>query len=157
MKPNKKTKDAMKEAREMKEDEILTSDDIDALLFGIKDLRLKKIKERKPTGKLDKETFIIVMNLIIEQDKLNEKLSDAIGLVNSSWTILEPDKFMREAAWQLLEVYYDNYSVDNISWFLYEDVEKIITHDSGKKNEKQYHLKTLGDLYDYIEKYRRMK
>ena len=159
MKPNKKTKDAIKEARTMsKESEF--SDMMNTMLNNVNsnfDNKTKKIKERKPTGKMDRETFIIIMNLIIEQDDMANKFDDALCMINASWTICDLDEFTRKAIWKMLEIFYDDYMLDDIQWFLYEDVEKIITWDSGKKTEKKYHLKTVGDLYDYLEDYKRRK
>jgi hypothetical protein len=160
-KPNKKTKDAMKEARDMEKEKsdinILNQNEIDALLDLLDGKKCKKIKERKPTGKMDKETFIIIMNLIIEQDEMENKFDDALALINSSWSICELDNYTRKAVWKLLEIFYDDAMIDTIQWFLYEDVKKVITHNNGKKNEKQYHLKTTGDLYDYLDKWRKKK
>lgn len=172
IKPNKKTKDAMKEAREIgKENNINLADKVeefykDFFIGGgkcyedansTKNKSAKK-KIRKPTGKIDKETFITVMNLIIEQDKMNEKFDDALALINSSWTITEADEHMRKAVWKILEIFFNEYELDNLQWWLYEDVEKVFfEQDKNGKYIKKYPVKTLEQLYDYIMMWRKKK
>jgi hypothetical protein len=161
-KPNKKTKDAMKEARDMEKEKsdinILNQNEIDALLDLLDGKKCKKIKERKPTGKLDKETFIIIMNLIIEQDKMNNHIGKALEIMSDSWVMLDMDKFTRKAIWKIMEIFFNDYEIDNLQWWLYEDVEKIFyENDKNGKCIKKYPVKTLEQLYDYMILWRKKK
>ena len=153
-KPNKKTIAAIEEARTMNAQTFMEDFFIDGKKCheDANKSKPKKVKERKSTNKLDKETFIIVMNLIIEQDKMSEKLDNALQLINSSWTINELDTHTRKALYKMLEIFFSDMEMDNIFWYCYEDVPKII-YELDKKTGKhsiEHHIKSFGDLYNYI-------
>jgi hypothetical protein len=166
LKPNKKTKAAMKEARKISKETsdmgILNQNEIDALLDALcsnDNSKPKKLKIRKPTGKIDKETFIIVMNLIIAQDNMNHKLDESLNLINSSWTITEPDINMRKALYKMLAIFFNDYELENIDWFLYDSSPKIFYEKNKKtgKHDIEHKINNTGDLYDYMINWRKKK
>jgi hypothetical protein len=140
---------------------ILNQNEIDTLLGKLDNVSNKKSKEkvRKPTGKMDKETFIIIMNFIIEQDKMNMRLDSSLSTINSSWTITEPDKHIRKALWKMLEIFFSDAEISDINWYLYENVPKII-YELDKKTGKhtiEHKINNTSDLYDYIINWRKKK
>ena len=99
---------------------------------------------------MTKKLFVEIINLIKQQDELDRKVSEGIELINSSYTILEMDKYTRKALYLLLESIFGESGLDNISWWLYEKVDKIIySKDKKGKITNEKKIETTEDLYDY--------
>jgi hypothetical protein len=132
---------------------MLNQNEIDSLLDLLdgKKQKPKKEKVKKPLGKIDKETFVGVVNYIIKQDELNNRISKSLEIISDSWVMLDLDKFSRKAVWKMLEIFFSDAEIDNIQWWLYEDVEKVFfENNKNGKCIKKYPVKTLEQLYDYM-------
>jgi len=94
---------------------------------------------------ISKKTFIKVLKLIKEQAKINSKVGEALELVCDSWVMYGFKDKNSEALYLVLQELLDPTS-DWIGWWLWEDVEKVVTYEDGGKIK----LDTAGQLYDFL-------
>jgi hypothetical protein len=94
---------------------------------------------------MTKEKFIkrmsLIQNFYSEQDTLQvmiEKISDGYSVVTMGNFIVDELVNMIEE-----DIGYK----DILGWWLYEDVDKVIYE---KDESKEYSVRTLDELYDYI-------
>ena len=100
---------------------------------------------------VSKETFIKIIELIQEQDKIDEEIGTALEKICGSWVIFGTESKIKQALFLLLnEVINDSY--DSISWWLYENVDKFIYDKKGNIIEN---LTSVDALYDYLIKNRK--
>ena len=96
---------------------------------------------------ISKETFVKVLQLIQEQNKINDQFEEALALVGEGHFVFGVNNKFYEAAMILLkESVNDKY--DYISWWLYEGTSdyRVWTDDE----RKEWYLKEPGALYDFI-------
>lgn len=96
---------------------------------------------------ISKETFCKALQLIQEQKCVNEKVSNALGLVGNGHFIFSGGEQYYEALMLVLkEAACDRY--DYISWWLYEGAPdyKVWTEN----HQCEWCLKNPDDLYDFI-------
>lgn len=91
---------------------------------------------------ITKKQFIMLMNAIEEEDNKLRDIGKYIETYSSSYVILYSK--ISESLVKFLE---DYYQTDLISWWLYEDVEKVIY-----ENNQEISLKNIEELYTYINK-----
>ena len=86
------------------------------------------------------------IQLLQQQDEITRQLDDALSNFNSSYTVLETDRYTRQAYSKLLSLHIDADGIDLIGWWMYEDVNKIIyNHDKTETD-----LNNIDDLVQYI-------
>lgn len=86
------------------------------------------------------------IQLLQQQDEITKRLDLALSDFNSSYTVLETDKYTRQAFNKLLSFYVDADGIDLIGWWMYDDVNKIIyNHDKTETD-----LTNIDDLVQYI-------
>lgn len=94
---------------------------------------------------MTKEQFIKRMSLIQNFHSEQETLSALINKLIDGYSVVTMGNYLVD---NLVDMIEDDLGVlkdDWISWWLYEDVEKII-YDG----DKEISVRTLGELYDYI-------
>src|SRR6056297_1487491 len=97
---------------------------------------------------IKKETFIKIIDMIKEQNETNNKVGEALELVCDSWVMYGLKDKYKDALMLLLEEIFND-TDDWIGWWLYEDVEKVVTYtDSDEKDI----LDTPEQLYDFLIK-----
>ena len=97
---------------------------------------------------LKKETFVNALLNIKKQSERVDKFSSAIEAMSDGFIVFDSDNLYLSSLIKVLrEVMNDK--DDFISWWLYEDVEKVIWLDDGTRIE----LNTAEDLYDYLLNY----
>ena len=97
---------------------------------------------------LKKETFVNALLNIKKQSEKVHKFSSAIEEMSDGFIVFDNDNLYLSSLIEVLrEVMNDK--DDFISWWLYEDVEKVIWLDDGTRIE----LNTAEDLYDYLLRY----
>ena len=92
---------------------------------------------------ITKKQFIDLINAIKKEDERLRDIEKSLEKYSSSYIVFENalgDKIIK-----FLESYYK--CGDLISWWLYEDVDKIIV-DNGE----EISIKAVGELYDYLNK-----
>jgi len=95
---------------------------------------------------ISKKKFCEILEQIKEQEKIDEEFSKALETVCDSWCIYNTKNKIYKVLWDLLkEIFGDK--EDWMSWWVYEDVEKVITYNNSKK---QTILKTPEQLYDFL-------
>ena len=102
-----------------------------------------------------KETFVKVLNMIKEQQKIDDKVGDALETVCGGWVLFNSENKNHEALVMLLE----ELCVDihgYISWWLYESCEKTVREmcTNPAKEPRVWDLTTPEALYDYIDEFR---
>ena len=83
---------------------------------------------------------------IIENDRTYHDIIDRIEKYGILFYESEPHKCYYNLFDFILEQYFNEDGIDLIYWWLYEDVDKIITSEDGSKIE----LNSARDLYDYL-------
>src|SRR5438034_10513383 len=97
---------------------------------------------------MNRSLFIRIIKLIQKQDKIDNKVSDALELISDSWIMMNAKNKKYQALNLILaEVMHDK--ADWIGWWLYEDVQKKIFFDK-KLKKKPLDVKTPEQLYDYL-------
>jgi len=97
---------------------------------------------------ISKKTFVEVIKAIQEQDEIDSAFGKALETVCDSWCIYGTmDKQHGALAKVLTEIFQDE--GDWISWWLFEDVEKVVTYSDKRKKTV---LKTPEQLYDFLLK-----
>ena len=97
---------------------------------------------------ITKETFCKVMSLIKEQEEIYNQVGKALESVMDGHFILgSENRFLEALLLVLKEVFQDD--DDYISWWLYEDIEKIV-YESADEDSKTRDLTEPKALYDFI-------
>ena len=96
---------------------------------------------------ISKETFVKVIDLIKKQEEIDKKFGESLETVCDSWCFYGLKNSKYDALNMLLkEIFKDE--GDFIGWWLYEDVDKVITYT--KPIEKEVRLDTAEQLYDFL-------
>ena len=96
---------------------------------------------------ISKETFVKVLQLIQEQNKINDHFEEALALVGEGHFVFGVNNKFYEAAMILLkESVNDKY--DYISWWLYEGEPEYKVWSSD--GDEEWDLKDPEALYDFI-------
>jgi len=93
---------------------------------------------------ITKEMFIKYINTIKEQGKIDNDIDKALGKVCGSYVMYNTENKIYGAFNELLRTVMNDKG-DYISWWLYENVEKIVW-----EKDKTWHLDTVEDLYDFL-------
>jgi hypothetical protein len=108
---------------------------------------------------MTKEQFVKKINLIQSFQKEQEVLRILIDKLTDGGTIVE---FGNELVWEIIDMIYEDMEIadamdndDLISWWLYENGDKIIYDRENGEKEIQIEVKTPELLYDYIVKFYR--
>jgi len=102
---------------------------------------------------MTKERFVKTINLIQNFQSEQNTLSVLIGKLTDGYGIVE---FGDNLIFGIINMIDEDMKIaeddDLLSWWLYEDVDKIVyeTNDDGKKNKIE--VKTPEQLYNYIIK-----
>lgn len=91
---------------------------------------------------LSKEEFIKLIETIQEEDKINREIEDILEKISSSYIILDTPK----SRYLMLDLIFTKEEVDWIDWWLYEDVEKIITYSDGEERD----ITKIEELYNFL-------
>ena len=95
-----------------------------------------------------KDDFVRSINSILEQAERDEEINNALDVIcgnNYSSCVAETSTIVTTALIELLGNLINDED-DYISWWLYEDVDKIITDAFGNKIE----IDTPEKLYDFL-------
>lgn len=92
---------------------------------------------------ITQKQFLNLMNAIFKEREKYKDISSTLGKYSDGWIVF--DNTLEDTIVKFLE---DYYNTDLISWWLYEDVEKIVWED-----DKEYHLDNLEQLYGYLNEY----
>ena len=92
------------------------------------------------------ELFDKIINAIKEQDKVDQDVSDALGLVCDSWVMFNTKNKKYEVLGELLKAVMQD-DGDWVGWWLYEDVKKVCW-----VKKKKIDLSTTKKLYDFLVK-----
>jgi len=84
------------------------------------------------------------IQLLQQQDEITKRLDLALSDFNSSFTVLETDKYTRQAFDKLLSLYINTDGLDLIGWWMYENVNKIIYNSDKTETD-------LTDVDSFIE------
>lgn len=97
---------------------------------------------------LKKDTFVYAINAIQEQRKKNEEFNDALDKICDGYPVFDVNNKYLEALLKIMkeEMHDDD---DFIGWYLYEDVEKVVTVNDGITT-KSYELTSPELLYDFL-------
>ena len=94
---------------------------------------------------LSKKDFIKVMKDIQAQRKIYNEVENALEKIIDGHFICGSDNKWLQALMKTLKVMFADEKYDTIEWWLYEDVEKVIT-----VNGVEISVESLDDLYDYL-------
>lgn len=94
---------------------------------------------------LSKKDFIKVMKDIQAQRTIYNEVENALEKVIDGHFICGSDNKWLQALMKTLKVMFADEKYDTIEWWLYEDVEKVIT-----VNGVDISVESLDDLYDYL-------
>ncbi len=97
---------------------------------------------------ISKKKFCEILQQIKEQEKIDTDFSKALETVCDSWCIYGTNNKIYKALWDLLKDIFEDEG-EWISWWMYEDVEKVVTYKDSKKKTI---LKTPEQLYDFLIK-----
>lgn len=100
---------------------------------------------------ISKSKFIQIMTNIQRQGEIDHKVSEALELVSDTYVMFGTKNLMYDSLHSLLKEVMNDKD-EFISWWLYEDVEKVITIQDNK-GTKKINVDTLGKLYDYLIEY----
>lgn len=99
---------------------------------------------------INKKTFVEIIKLIKEQEKIDDDFSTALETICDSWCLYGTKNKAYKALMIVLKEVFDDKG-DWISWWLYEDVKKEVYIESFK-GKKTIPLKTPEQLYDFLIK-----
>lgn len=91
---------------------------------------------------LSKEEFIKLIETIQEEDATLRELEDTLEKISSSYIILDTPK----SRYIMLNLIFTEEEIDWIDWWLYEDVEKIITYSDGQERD----VTKIEELYNFL-------
>lgn len=93
---------------------------------------------------ISKETFCKVIAMMQEQDQINEQVEKALELIAERVFFLGAhDRNAKAVRILLKEIFHD--VNDYLSWWLYEQVEKVIYWD-----DRSFDVSTPEAFYDYM-------
>jgi hypothetical protein len=84
------------------------------------------------------------IQLLQQQDEITKRLDLALSDFNSSFTVLETDKYTRQAFDKLLSLHINADGLDLIGWWMYENVNKIIYNSDKTETD-------LTDIDSFVE------
>lgn len=105
------------------------------------------------------EMFNKTIKEIQKYNKNTQKLSDAFEkyLMENSWCIISIGDNLADQSLKLLAEFFKQYTELNvyevITWWLYEDVEKVIYQKNGEATDK-IDVSTTKKLYDFLCSYK---
>jgi len=94
---------------------------------------------------LSKELFIKRMNLIQNFHSEQEALSVLIEKIIDGWVVVTIGDYLINEIIDMLNEALNIEDKGFLSWWLYEDVDKIIYY-----GDKEISVRTLEELYDYL-------
>lgn len=98
---------------------------------------------------ISKEEFCNILNNIQQQKAKEEMLSNAIEEFTDSWFILKETSYEHDLLLLLKKIFNDE--DDYISWWLFEDVDKVVwINDDDNNIKKEINLDTPEQLYDFL-------
>lgn len=96
---------------------------------------------------ITKKLFCEILENIQLQNSIDEQVSKSLETISDTWVMINSNNKIYKVLFTLLEeVMNDN--GDWISWWLYEDVDKVVTFNNGEK----IIVKTPEQLYDFLVK-----
>lgn len=99
---------------------------------------------------MNKEDFVKIIELIRKQEEKERRLADVMEEFLDGRFVPQASEDIYDALIIALRSIYGSKGAEDIQWWLYEDVKKIIWHENPKA---EYKLETASDLYDYLEKF----
>ena len=107
---------------------------------------MEKIKDRRQANvcAISKEVFVETINNIIKQSEKMDRFSRALEEVADGYVVFDSNNLYLESLLQVLNIALDDKD-DYISWWLYEDVEKVVWC-----GDKAIDLSTPEKLYDFL-------
>jgi hypothetical protein len=105
---------------------------------------------------MQKETFVVLINGVVEQMKLEEKLSKSISVCFAEPVLFNiSHNFSNKIIDALAEEFNDTkdeYGYHTISWFLYDSPAAGENKESCwvEFNDKRYSILDAGELYDFL-------
>jgi hypothetical protein len=114
----------------------------------------KLIANEDKEMKISKEDFINLLTKMKERDERLSKVSDGLEQLIDGYACINVNEDVDSAILNLL-IKLTGDSEDTISWWLYENVEKVITITNKSsinpgKEDVFVKLETVEDLYDYL-------
>lgn len=104
---------------------------------------------------ISKDTFCKVLSLIKEQDEIYDNVGIALeSVMDGHFVVGTENRYFRALFLVLKEIFPDK--DDYISWWLYEDVEKIV-YDSLDTDTETWNLTEPEALYDFLTNNRKSK
>ena len=111
----------------------------------------------KKISKLDKEAFVYIMNSLKEYNEKVNHMNDAIEDVFGEYSFIGYNIPHDDIILDLLDIMLGVEDTELLSWWLYEDAEKIIyirnledSENSDKYTYSTVDVTTPEQLYDYI-------
>jgi hypothetical protein len=98
---------------------------------------------------MDKKTFTQYMQQIQNFHSQQETVSDIIEKISDGWCIITIGNQLVEIIINLINKTLHIQDTELLSWWLYEDVDKIIYEND---DETEVSVRTLDELYEYIIK-----
>lgn len=92
--------------------------------------------------KVSKEEFIKLLETIQEEDKVNREIEDVLEKISSSYIIIDVPK----SRYIMLGLIFTEEEIEWIDWWLYEDVEKIVTYSDGQERD----ITKIEELYNFL-------
>ena len=110
---------------------------------------------------ITKEEFIKFINQYQIFDKALDRLSEALSGSKYGIPLFETD--WGNAVGEMFDIFLDSHfteiGVDNITWWMFEDVDHIIVHTVDPdlfngKSEIEYNVNDIEDLWNYMVKFK---
>ena len=113
-----------------------------------------KIKENKNIH-ISKEDFVRLLTKMQERDERLNKVSDGLEQLIDGYACINVNSDVDSEIINLLEKLMGD-EEEMISWYLYEDVEKVIyvsdiSSINKEKIQVEIEIKSFEDLYDYLK------
>jgi len=96
--------------------------------------------------------YTVFKEVITKLQEVNDKCHKLYDLGVDLTNSIEND--YNEIITHILRAHYGEFGEDYISWWLYEDVKKVLYNDKGKIIKQ---LKTIKQLWEYVEELRNSK
>ena len=96
---------------------------------------------------MSKEQFVKRMSLIQNFHSEQDTLSVLIGKLSDGYSVVTMGNYLVNGYLDMIEENLDIFKDDWLTWWLYEDVEKVVYED-----DKEISVRTLGELYDFLVK-----
>lgn len=109
--------------------------------------------------KITKEQFIKAMSQIQNLHSQQDTLNKLINKLTDGFSVVDIGNYVVEELIKMISINLEIKDEGLLSWWLYEDVEKIIYDTKLNKNTNLYEqieikVETLDELWDYIQNYR---